>query len=116
MPSIARAERLSERIQQELADVFLRESSDPRFQLLSITGVRVDREFAVANVFVSSVGCDEEKIHSILAALDKARGFLRTALTHRITLRTFPQLRFHWDYTPDRAERLESLIDNLPKE
>jgi ribosome-binding factor A len=116
MPNIARAARLSERIRQELADIFLRESSDPRFQLLSVTDVRVDREFAVANVFVSTVNCDEEKIRGILAALEGARGFFRTALSARITLRTFPQLRFHWDYTPDRAERLEGLLDSLPKD
>jgi ribosome-binding factor A len=116
MPTVARTERLSERIRQELADIFLRESSDPRFQLLSVTGVRVDREFTVANIFVSSVGCDEAKIKSILTALEGARGFLRSALAARITLRTFPQLRFQWDYTPDRAERLEGLFDKLPKE
>jgi ribosome-binding factor A len=116
MPSVARADRLSERIRQELADILIRESSDPRFKLLTVTDVRVDREFSVANVFVSTVGCDEEKIRSILKALDGARGFLRSALAARITLRTFPQLRFHWDDTPDRAARLEGLIDSLPKE
>jgi ribosome-binding factor A len=113
MPSPARAERLAERIRTELADILLRDSGDPRFHLLSITEIRVDREFAVANVFVSAVDCDETRRTEILKALDKARGFLRSALAARIPIRTFPQIRFHWDFTPDRAEHIERLIDKL---
>jgi ribosome-binding factor A len=113
MPSPARAERLAERIRTELSDILLRESADPRFRLLTITDVRVDREFAVASVFVSAVECDDERRANILQALEGARGFLRSALAGRIPTRTFPQLRFFWDFTPDRAEHIERLIDSL---
>jgi ribosome-binding factor A len=116
MASTDRARRVAERIREELADIFLRESSDPRFRLLSITDVQVDREFAVASVFVSAVDCDAARIEEIQTGLDRARGFLRSALAARITLRVFPQLRFHWDYTPERAEHLESLIDSLKQD
>jgi ribosome-binding factor A len=116
VPNPARAERLAERIRTELSDILLRESADPRFRLLTITDVRVDREFALANVFVSAVDCDEERRTQILRALEGARGFLRSTLAGRIPLRTFPQLRFHWDFTPDRAEHIERLIDSLGEE
>jgi ribosome-binding factor A len=59
VPSIARALRLGERIRAELADILLRETSDPRFQRITVTEVRVDREFAVAHIFVSAVESDE---------------------------------------------------------
>ena len=58
MPSNARALRLAERIRTELADILLRESADPRFAMITVTEVRVDREFSTANIFVSSVDCD----------------------------------------------------------
>lgn len=116
MPSPARAERLAERIHTELSDILLRESADPRFRLLTITGVRVDREFALASVFVSAVDCDDDRRAQILLGLEGARGFLRSTLAGRIPLRTFPQLRFHWDFTPDRAEHIEHLIDSLGEE
>jgi ribosome-binding factor A len=116
VPSNARAERLAERIRTELADILLRESADPRFRLLTVTEVRVDREFALANVFVSAVDCDEDRRAQILHALEGARGFLRSTLAGRIPLRTFPQLRFHWDFTPERAEHIERLIDSLEEE
>ncbi len=113
MPSVARAQRLAERIRQEIADLLLRDLGDPRFHLLSVTDVQVDREFAYADVYVSAVEADLERRAEIMAALEGARGHVRHELAGRITLRTFPQLRFHWDPTPERAERLEGLIDRL---
>jgi ribosome-binding factor A len=113
MPSVARAQRLAERIRQEIADIFLRDLGDPRFHLLTVTDVQVDREFAYADVYVSALDADLGRRREIIAALEVARGHVRHELTGRIALRTFPQLRFHWDPTPERAERLEGLIDSL---
>ncbi|MBN2086586.1 MAG: 30S ribosome-binding factor RbfA [Anaerolineales bacterium] len=113
MPTSARALRLGERIRTELADILLRESSDPRFGMITVTEVRVDREFSTANVFVSAVDCDMARQAEILQGLEGAKGFLRSALAARIALRTFPALRFHWDVIPDRAEHIENLIDKL---
>ncbi len=113
MPSVTRAQRLAERIRQEIADLLLRDLSDPRFHLLSVTDVQVDREFAYADVYVSAVETDLDRRLEIMAALERARGHVRHELTGRIALRTFPQVRFHWDPTPERAERLEGLIDSL---
>jgi ribosome-binding factor A len=113
MPSPARALRLGERIRTELAVILLRESSDPRFQMITVTEVRVDREFSTANIFVSAVDCDEARQAEILQGLEGAKGFLRSALAARIPLRTFPALRFRWDVIPDRAEHIENLIDSL---
>jgi ribosome-binding factor A len=116
VPSTARALRLGERIRAELADILLRETSDPRFRMITVTEVRVDREFAVANIFVSAADCDDARRAEILDGLDGARGFLRSALAARIPLRTFPALRFLWDVIPDRAEHIEHLIDSLNRD
>ncbi|MCX6025158.1 MAG: 30S ribosome-binding factor RbfA [Chloroflexi bacterium] len=113
MPSVARAQRLAERIRQEIADLMLRDLVDPRFQRLSVTDVQVDREFAFADVYVSTVEAEASRREEILKALEGARGYVRHHLAARIPLRTFPQLRFRWDPTPERAERLEGLIDRL---
>jgi ribosome-binding factor A len=113
MPSPARALRLGERIRTELATILLRETSDPRLQLITVTEVRVDREFAVANVFVSSADSDAARQKEILHGLEGAKGFLRSALAARIPLRVFPALRFHWDVIPYRAEHIENIIDSL---
>ncbi|MEJ2011540.1 MAG: 30S ribosome-binding factor RbfA [Anaerolineales bacterium] len=115
MPSLARARRVGDRIQEELADILMREVSDPRLDSITITGVDVDRELAFATIYVHAVDGDE-RAEEVLAGLESARGFLRSQLATRIQLRTFPQLRFRWDLTQTRAARIEDLLDQIRTE
>ena len=115
MPSQARADRVAERIAEELAVVFQRQVSDPRFEMLTVTDVEVDRELAYATIYVSSLS-DEVNKEEVLAALTGAQGFLRRQLAPRINLRSFPRLRFRWDPTPDRGARIDELLDLLKQE
>lgn len=88
------------------------EISDPRLNGVSITDVTVDRELAYADVYVSALQ-GGDNIQSILKGFEHAQGFIRRELTQRIELRTFPRLRFHWDPTFERAERIERLIAEI---
>ena len=88
------------------------EISDPRLVGVSVTDVNVDREFAYANIFVSAVE-GHVRAEEILQGLESARGYLRKQLSARVELRTFPQLRFHWDPTLERADRIEQLLDTI---
>ncbi len=115
MVSKVRAQRIAERIQEELAEIILNVVTDPRLGWVSVTDVNVDRELAYANIFVSSIEGPERK-QEIMDGLSHAQGFLRRELARRIDLRTFPRLRFYWDTTPEKAERIEQLIASLHPE
>ncbi|GAP21216.1 ribosome-binding factor A [Leptolinea tardivitalis] len=93
----------------------IKEIADPRLDGISITDVKVDRELAYADVFVSAI---EGQIRSkeVINSLDHASGFLRKSLSDRIELRVFPRLRFHWDPTPERADHIETLLASLRQE
>ena len=92
--------------------MLVREISDPRLDLIYVTDVKVDRELAYADVFVSAVeGHDRSK--EILAGLESAGGFIRRTLAGRVDLRVFPRLRFHWDPTPENADRVEKKLAEL---
>jgi ribosome-binding factor A len=114
MPSSVRLQRIADRIRQEISEMLIREISDPRLHQIFITDVKVDRELAFADIYVSAV---EGSLRSaeILAGLEHASGFLRHELSARIELRTFPQLRFHWDPTPENADHIERLLADLRK-
>ncbi|MDO9547300.1 MAG: 30S ribosome-binding factor RbfA [Pelolinea sp.] len=115
MPSKLRLKKISDRIQQLLSEMLVTgRISDPRLESVFITDVTVDRELSVAKVFVSSL---EGKEHSteILAGLEHASGYLRSSLASQIDLRSFPVLRFFWDETPERAERIEQMLDSISK-
>ena len=112
MVSKTRAQRIADRIREELSEIILQEVSDPRLAGISITDVSVDRELAFADIYYSSI---EGSIRSkeILEGLQHAQGFLRYTLSQRIEMRVFPRLRFHWDPTFERADHIEKLMATL---
>lgn len=112
MPSGTRLQRIADRIRQELSEMLIREISDPRLKQIYITDVKVDKELAYADIYVSAVeGVSRSK--DVLAGLESASGFVRRALASRVELRAFPRLRFHWDMTPENADHIEKILGEL---
>ena len=115
MPSKLRLNRIADRIREELSEMIVMRVNDPRLAGISITGVKVDRELAFAEIFVSAIEGQERK-KEILEGLEHASGFFRHALAQTIELRAFPRLRFHWDPTPEKADRIERMLASLRSE
>ncbi|MDY6846796.1 MAG: 30S ribosome-binding factor RbfA [Chloroflexota bacterium] len=115
MPSNIRLKRIQEQIQRVLTEILENRVNDPRVEGVYITDVTVDRELDYANVYVSSLA-GELEVEEILAGLRNAAGFIRYNLSQEVELRVMPQLRFYWDDTPDRADRIESLLDKIREE
>lgn len=112
MPSGIRLQRIADRIRQELSEMLIREISDPRLQQIFVTDVKVDKELAYADVYVSALE-GTERSKDVLSGLESASGFLRRTLAQRVELRAFPRLRFHWDVTPENADHIEKLLAEL---
>lgn len=112
MVSKTRATRIAERIREDLSEILLMESSDPRLHGITITAINVDRELSYAEIYVCALE-GEQRSREIIAGLEHAQGFLRSELARRMELRVFPRLRFHWDPTFERAEIIEGLIKSL---
>jgi ribosome-binding factor A len=110
-----RAQRVAERIREEISTMLIQDISDPRLLGIYVTDVQVDRELAYANIFVSAIE-GSERWKEILEGLQHAQGYLRRELSQRIPLRTFPRLRFNWDPTYERAENIERLFKTLEDE
>ncbi len=110
--SKVRQKRTADRIQTIMSELIYREIRDPRLQCLTITEVRIDRELQYADIYASALG-DETRESEVMTALNGASGFLRRELAKRLTIRTVPQLHFHWDPTLAHAERVSQLLDSL---
>ena len=110
-----RQKKVAGRIREILSDLFLFTVKDPRLSGLTVTEVTVDRELFMADVYVNALG-DEERRDEVMEALERARGFLRYHTGRRLDLRRTPELRFHWDDTFARAERLSQLLESLVEE
>jgi ribosome-binding factor A len=116
MPSKLRLQRIGDRIRQDLSEMLVMgEIRDPRISGITITDVTVDRELAYADIYISSIE-GSQRAQEALQGLTSASGYIRKALAERIELRVFPRLRFHWDPTPERADRIEKLLAELRDE
>jgi ribosome-binding factor A len=105
-----RSERIADQIQRELAELIRLEVRDPRVQLVTITAVELSRDKSHAKVFFTVFGTEIEA-QETLAGLQRAAGFLRTSIAHRLTTRTVPDLHFAYDASIERGVRLSRLID-----
>jgi len=115
MVSKTRVIRISERMREQLSEILLMESSDPRLKGVSITGTEVDRELAFADIYVCALE-GSQRSQEILEGLEHAQGYLRSELAHRMDLRVFPRLRFHWDPTFEHADAIERLLISIHEE
>lgn len=105
-------DRVGERIRAILSELVLREVADPRLKHVTITEVTLDPELMFADVYVNALG-DESRHDEVMAALRRAKGFLRREVGKRVRLRTLPEFHFHWDERLERGERLNRLLSSL---
>ena len=115
MPSPLRMKRINDRFKEVLSVILLTKIADPRLADVSVTDVKIDRELDYANIYVSAPqGRVREK--EVLEALNHAAGFIKYELANEIDLRIMPKLRFFWDVTPERADRIDTLLALLREE
>ena len=105
-----RPEKLGDLIQRELSDLLQRELRDPRVGMLTITAVDVSPDLSHAKVFFTIF--EKEKLAETATGLKRSAGFLRSQLARRIKLYTTPELRFVYDESVERGDRLSRLIDS----
>ena len=81
--------------------------------MLTITSVDVSPDLSHAKVFFTLL--DRSLLDETLKGLKRSAGFLRSQLARRIQLYTTPELRFAYDESVERGDRLSRLIDAANK-
>ena len=113
----SRADKVADAVKRLLATLIQQEISDPRVGMVNINDVTVTRDLAIAKVYVTFIGHnDDNQCAEGTAALNKAAGYLRSLLSKEMSLRTTPKLQFFYDKTPIRGQALSSLIDRARAE
>jgi ribosome-binding factor A len=107
-----RTERVGSTIQQELAQIIMRELNDPRLTgMPSITRVKVSADLSIADVYITVMGTPGQQT-AALNALRHSAGLMRTKLTGQLTLRVAPYLKFHID---ENLKKELAVLDLLRK-
>lgn len=106
-----RPRKVADLIQRELSGLLRRELRDPRVGMVTLTAVDVSPDLSHAKIFFTIL--EKEKQGETTDALQRAAGFLRSQLAHRIKLYATPELRFVYDDSIERGAQLSQLIDSV---
>ncbi|MBL1278109.1 MAG: ribosome-binding factor A [Ectothiorhodospiraceae bacterium] len=125
----SRTRRVADQIQRHMAELIQMELGDPRVGMVTVTSVDVTHEFERARIYFTVLGTSmggalgeksapsevptvNEQAKITAKVLNKAAGYLRTALARRLKLRTTPQLIFIYDSSMEQGNRLTDLINS----
>jgi len=106
-----RPQRLGDLIQREVAELIRLEVRDPRVGMITITSVDVSPDMSHAKIFFTVL--EKDKLQDTVQGLARSAGFLRSQLAKRIKMYTTPELRFAYDESVERGDRLSRLIDSV---
>ena len=109
-----RSQKVGDQIQRELSDIIHRELRDPRVGLITLTAVDVSPDCAYATVYFTCL--DKDHVRAAQIGLKRATVFLRSQLGKRIKIWTTPELKFAYDESVERGDRLSRLIDIAVKD
>jgi ribosome-binding factor A len=109
MADPGRARRLAGRIKQIVATTIETQVKDPRLGMVTITDVRVTGDLHDATVFYTVFGGEEDRAASA-AALESAKGVLRSEVGRQTRVRFTPTLTFTPDAIPESAKHIDDLL------
>lgn len=112
MTGYKRADRVADRIQEEIADLLLKQVRDPRIGTITVTGAKVTDDLRTARIYFVEMGQDACS-EALRAGLEKATGFLRRELGRRLQLRHVPELLFTYDPSFAYGSRIERLLSEI---
>lgn len=101
--------KLADQIQVILATTIERRVKDPRLGFVTITEVRLTGDNREATAFYTVLG-DEEARAGTAAALESAKGMLRSTVGAQLGMKFTPTLSFVLDATPETARHIEDLL------
>jgi ribosome-binding factor A len=103
--------RIGEEVRHALAWLLERgEVRDPAVsdRPVTVTEVQISADLRHARVYVTPLGGDDGD--RVIAALDRARNYLKHRLGQQVRLRYLPELTFRIDETFAEADRIERLL------
>lgn len=109
--STARMRRVNEVIREVVGATIAEQLQDPRIGFVTVTAVDTSPDLRNAQVHVSVLG-DASEREATMAALGAAHGVIQRALASQLRIKRTPTLRFVYDESIERADRLNRLMES----
>jgi len=110
-----RVRKIADRIKVVVAEMLERRVKDPRLGFVTVTDVRVSGDTQQATVFYTVFALDKEQSSEDLAgtaaALESAKGLIRSEVGKQLGMRHVPNLEFIHDALPETARHIDDLLE-----
>src|SRR5215212_2293494 len=110
-----RVRKIADRIQVVVAEMLERRIKDPRLGFVTVTDVRVSGDTQQASIFYTVFALDEahsaDDLAGTAAALESAKGLLRSEVGKQLGMRHVPSLEFIHDALPENARHIDDLLE-----
>lgn len=113
MADAPRARKLAKRISQIVASALEHEVKDPRLARVTVTDVKLTGDLHDATVYYTALGDNLDSppdLQGVAAALESAKGVLRSLVGQGTGVRFTPTLTFVTDTVPEDAKHIDDLL------
>lgn len=108
-------ERIAGIIRKEISELIQFQLKDPKIGFVTITDVNVTSDLSIAKIYVTFLG-KEARNEAGLKALNRSKGFLRSELAKRLSIRKCPELIFLHDDALEKGNRIEKILYDINQE
>ena len=109
-----RADRVSDLLREEIAQILLKDIKDPRIGFVTITDVEVTDDLRQARVFFSMVESDRE-LEKTTKGLNSASCYIKKKLGKRLRMRYIPDIVFKFDSSLRYGSHIDSILEGLKR-
>ncbi len=103
---MANIKRLESDLHHALTEILREEMKDPDIGFITISDVDLTNDLSYLTIHYTVFEDAGTKRETAQKALERSHSFIRTALAQRVDIRKMPQLRFRYDESLERSERI----------
>lgn len=109
---MSKNEKMNHIVMKAVSEIIQFELKNPKLGFVTITDVEVTNDHSYAKIFVSFLG-KEERNQAGLKVLNQSKGFIRSELAKRLSIRKTPELIFEIDRSLEQGNKIEKLLSEL---
>lgn len=107
---VLKKDKMNNIVLRELSSILQTEVRDPSIGFCTITSVDITNDLSIAKVYVSFLNKNTKKS---MDALERSKGYIRSLLAKRLTIRKCPEIYFYLDTSLEYGNKINSIIDEL---
>ena len=110
---VLKKDKMNGILQREISEILQMEVRSKDIGFCTITAVDVTTDLSLAKVYVTFLGSGNNELR--IEALNRTKGFIRSTLAKRLTIRRVPELKFLLDTSLEYGNKIESIIKDINK-